>query len=38
MDATINHIEIPDDNPYVKGRHVKVKMVAQMYLNSGRDP
>ncbi len=35
MDATINHIEILDEVPYVKGRHVKVKMVAQMYLTAG---
>lgn len=32
MDAIIDHIEIVGDVPYIKGRHIKIKMVAQMYL------
>lgn len=33
--APINHIEIRDGQPMIRGRRVKVKMVASMHIHAG---
>lgn len=35
MEAPVNHIEIIDENAVIKGRNLKVKMVAGMYIHAG---
>jgi uncharacterized protein (DUF433 family) len=33
--APINHIEIVDEQPMIRGRRVKVRMIASMYVRAG---
>ncbi len=35
MEIPVVHIELIDGKPFIKGRKVKVRMIAQMYIEGG---